>query len=61
MKQIEELENNATEIGREIEQKIRKLILRIESGGPLLGRCEVCPTHFSKHKDEIDPFLVVPL
>jgi len=44
---IEKIQNKATEIGRELEEEIRKLILRIESGGPLLGRCEICQIYFS--------------
>jgi len=50
VKQIEKFRNKATKIGRELEQKIRKLILRIESGGLLLGGCEICPIYFSKTK-----------
>jgi len=50
VKQIEKIRNKATEIGSELEQEIGKLILRIKSGGPLLGGCEICPIYFSKTK-----------
>lgn len=42
-KRIENIERDAIKIRQEIEEEIRKLILRIESGEPLLGGCEICP------------------
>ena len=42
-KRIAKLERDAIKIRGEIEQEIRKLILKIESGEPLLGGCELCP------------------
>lgn len=43
IKQIEKIENKAFEIRRTLQQEMRKLILKIESGEPLLGGCETCP------------------
>jgi len=42
-KQIGLIERDAAKIRLELEQEIRKLILRIESSEPLLGGCEICP------------------
>lgn len=39
---IKNVRNSAIAIGTEIERETRKIILRIESGIPLRGRCEIC-------------------
>lgn len=42
-RRVGKLEEKAREAQRRFRQEIRKLILRIESGEPLLGGCEICP------------------
>lgn len=43
VKQIKDLEEKALNISKEVEKEIRKIILRIESGEPLLRSCKTCP------------------
>jgi len=57
-RRIGKIEGKAVEPQRRLQQEIRKLILRIESGEPLLGGCEICPriyfsnTHHISERDE---------
>jgi len=43
VKQIQTLEDEARDKRSKLEKEIRKLILRIEAGEPLLGGCDTCP------------------
>jgi len=45
---ISKIEDRAIEVSRELQKEIRKLILKIESGEPLLGGCEECPKVYIK-------------
>ena len=40
---ILKLEKEASEAQLRLQQEVRKLIMRIESGEPLLGGCDTCP------------------
>jgi len=40
---IGEIEMGALQTQQRLQQEIRKLTISIESGWPLLGRCEACP------------------
>jgi hypothetical protein len=41
--EIEKSEDEANKASRNLQREIRKLILRIDSGEPLLGECDTCP------------------
>jgi len=54
-KRIKMIEEDAFKPQQKIRQEIRKLILRIESGEPLLGGCEICPrVYFSNIRHFIE-------
>lgn len=42
-RRIKKIEEDAFIPQQKLQQEIRKLVLRIESGEPLLGGCEICP------------------
>jgi len=48
VKRIRQDELESARTRQELETEIRKLILRVESGSPLIGKCETCQIFYSK-------------
>jgi len=40
---IRQLEEKAQQLHLEVQEMISQLVMRIEVGEPLVGRCEICP------------------